>query len=212
MRLRQASDFCQCASRAFGSLSIRKGRHHMGFLDSIQGTFNRGTAAAGRATRAMRLNQRVNEINRERQKLAAQLGASLYEATKDNPDLRAGREALYDGIASLDAEREKTQEEIAAVEAEAAAAEAASQTYTCTRCGATVSAGDLFCSGCGASVEDIKKEIAERQAAETATVESGRTCPSCGAIVGVDDEFCMSCGAKMGPAEEGSVPKGEIVE
>lgn len=51
----------------------------MGFLDSLQGTLNRGTAAAERATRTLRLNQRVNDINKERQKLAAQLGASLYE-------------------------------------------------------------------------------------------------------------------------------------
>lgn len=184
----------------------------MGFLDSLQGTLNRGTAAAGRATRTMRLNQRVSEINRERQKLAAQLGASLYEATKGNPELRTGREALYDGIASLDAEREKTQREIAEVEAEAAAAEAAAQTYTCTRCGATVSATDMFCSGCGASVEEIKAEVAEQQASEAAAVESGRTCPSCGAVMGADDAFCMSCGAKVELEGDDPVPAGEIVE
>ena len=171
----------------------------MGFLDSLQGTLNRGTAAAERATRTLRLNQRVNDINKERQRLAAQLGASLYEATKDDASFRAGREALFDGIANLDAEREKCQLEIASIEAEAAAA----RTYTCTHCGASVSATDLFCSGCGTAIDVIKQEIAEQNAAAAdSAANSNRVCASCGAAMGEDDMFCMSCGTKYDPAAE----------
>ncbi len=181
----------------------------MGFLDSLQGTFNRGTAAAERATRSLRLNQRLNEINKDRQNLAAQLGAILYEETKNDPAARLGRDALYEGIANLDLEREKCQREIAELEAESAAAEEAARTYTCPRCGTTVQAGDLFCSGCGTKVEDIKSEI-EAQRRASAVSESGRTCPSCGAVLSLDDVYCVACGAKVSAGNDPVAPAEEV--
>ena len=51
------------------------------------------------------LAERVNELSRIRQGYTTQLGSSLYDATKDIPDLRWGRESLYEGIADCDAER-----------------------------------------------------------------------------------------------------------
>lgn len=60
---------------------------------------------ANRTGNTIKLKAQMSEAMKRRQTLAAQLGASLYEATKDDPELRAGREAIYDGIAAIDAER-----------------------------------------------------------------------------------------------------------
>lgn len=64
----------------------------MGLMDNITSAVNRGTAAAGRETEKIRLKARMNELTKQRQGLAAQLGASLYEATRGGgrrPALRA---------------------------------------------------------------------------------------------------------------------------
>ncbi len=53
------------------------------------------------------LRERIEELSRIRLGFTAHLGSSLYEATKDNAELRWGRESLYDGIATCDAERER---------------------------------------------------------------------------------------------------------
>ena len=70
----------------------------MSFLESVQSTFNRGVAAAGRTTDSVKLKGQMSDANKRRQSLAAQLGASLYDLTKDDPSFRQGREALYDVI------------------------------------------------------------------------------------------------------------------
>ena len=167
----------------------------MGFFDSVQQAMGRGGAAAGRAARTMKINVRLDEITKERQRLAAQLGASLYEATREDPAMRAGREALYDGIAALDAERDQRKAELEVIKAEAAADEEAAQTWVCPKCGAKVGATDLFCSGCGTSIEEIRAGAAAQAAASA----SGRTCSLCGAPLADDDMFCMTCGAKVEP-------------
>ena len=77
----------------------------MGFLDDLSDSFSDAKAAVGRSTSTMKLNSQLNEIKRRREGLVTQLGASLYDVTKDDPKLRAGREALYDGIAQCDIER-----------------------------------------------------------------------------------------------------------
>lgn len=163
----------------------------MGLLDSVTSTINRSTAAAGRATETVKIKARINEVNKRRQQLAAQLGASLYEETRENESLRAGREALYDGIASCDAERAECQRQLAEIEAQAASQAEAARTYTCPICGSTVGASDVFCSGCGTSREVILAQVAASPAAQ-ATI----FCASCGAPVGEGDAFCMACGAK----------------
>ena len=53
------------------------------------------------------LRERIGELARIRQGFAIHLGSSLYEATKDDENLRWGRESLYDGIAMCDNERER---------------------------------------------------------------------------------------------------------
>lgn len=161
----------------------------MGILDNMTAAVNRGTEQAGRAAEKLKLKNQINEINKRRQQLAAQLGASLYDATKDNAELRQGREALFDGIAACDAERAAAQAKIDELDAMAQAATVAAATYKCAVCGATMAGGDLFCSGCGAPAEKAK--------ASSAPAPSGPACASCGAPMGEGDMFCMSCGAKV---------------
>uniref|UniRef100_UPI0022E3AB1B zinc ribbon domain-containing protein n=1 Tax=Adlercreutzia equolifaciens TaxID=446660 RepID=UPI0022E3AB1B len=121
----------------------------MGFLDNVTSAVNRGTAAAGRGADKIKLNARIGELNKQRQGLAPQRGASLYEATRNDTALVSGREALYEGIARVDAEREECQRQIAAIDEQAAAAATAAAGFACAVCGARMTGADLFCSGCG---------------------------------------------------------------
>ena len=175
----------------------------MGFLDSLQSSVNRGMAATGRATSTMKLKAQMSEALKRRQALAAQLGASLYDVTKDDANLRAGREALYDGIAACDAERAQCQVEIERLEAESAAATAANSYYVCPFCGSHVVTTDLFCSGCGKPMAEITAALSAQQqapAAPVAPVPGAAACPQCGAPVNAGDAFCMSCGYNLAVA------------
>ena len=165
----------------------------MGFMDHITSAVNRGTAAAGREADKIKLKARMGELTKQRQGLAAQLGASLYEATREDAALRAGREALYDGIAACDAEKTECQRQIDALEAQAAESAQAAATFNCAVCGARMGGTDLFCSGCGAPIG---------KARPVAAAPSGPACPSCGVPLGESDLFCMSCGAKVAATDD----------
>lgn len=181
----------------------------MGFLDNVTSAVNRGTAAAGRGADKIKLGARIGELNKQRQGLAAQLGASLYEATRNDAALTAGREALYEGIARVDAEREECQRQIAAIDVQAAAAATAAAGFACAVCGARMTGADLFCSGCGAPADRARALSAPAPAAP-----SGPACASCGAPLGEGDVFCMSCGAKVIPATatDTGVSEAELIE
>ena len=184
----------------------------MGFLDNVTSAVNRGTAAAGRGADKIKLNARIGELNRQRQNLAAQLGASLYEATRGDAALTAGREALYDGIARIDAEREECQRQIAAIDEQAAAAATAATGFACAVCGAHMTGADLFCAGCGTPAERAR---AQAPAAPAPAAAAGPACASCGAPLGEGDMFCMSCGAKVAAPAVGAgagVGESELVE
>lgn len=127
----------------------------MGFLDSVANSLNRGVNTVSRSGKTAQLSLQMADLMRQRQNLAAQLGASLYEQTRNDPALTAGREALYDGIADIDVQRGRLEAQIEQIKAEQAAASAAAQTYRCPKCGSTVAAGDLFCSGCGLPIADV---------------------------------------------------------
>lgn len=179
----------------------------MSFFDDLQNSINRGVAGANRTGNTIKLKAQLSEAMKRRQTLAAQLGASLYEATKDDPELRAGREAIYDGIAAIDAERAGYQAEIDRIEAEAQAAQAAAVHYTCPFCGSTVAASDLFCSGCGKPMAEIEAAITKQRTGGIATAaapdaSSAATCPKCGFFINEGDTFCMNCGAKLESASE----------
>ena len=96
-----------------------------GIFDNFQASLNRGVNAVGRSTQTAQLNMQLKDLLKQRQNLAAQLGASLYEITKDNAEFRVGREAIYDGIAAVDAQRAQIEASIAEIKA-AQAAETAS--------------------------------------------------------------------------------------
>lgn len=180
----------------------------MGFFDSVQSTFNRGVAAAGRTSDQVRLKGQMSDANRRRQNLAAQLGASLYELTRNDPRFRAGREALYDGIASIDAERTQIQAELDRIEREAHAAQIASTHFACPFCGSQVGASDVFCSGCGRPMTEIQAALSASQGGAPANWD-GPVCPSCGSPMNVGDLFCMSCGYKLDAPAVAPTPEPE---
>lgn len=189
----------------------------MSFFDDLQNSINRGVAGANRTGNTIKLKAQLSEAMKRRQTLAAQLGASLYDATKDDPTFRAGREAIYDGIAAIDAERAGYQAEIDRIEAEAQAAQAAAVRYACPFCGSSVAASDLFCSGCGKPMAEIEAEITKRRTSGIATTaassaSSAATCPQCGFFINEGDTFCMNCGAKLeSEPEPAAVPEPESV-
>ena len=127
----------------------------MGFFNSVSNSLNRGVSTVSRSGKTAQLNLQLNELLKQRQGLAAQLGASLYEQTRHNPQFTVGREALYDGIEGIDAQRAAIELQIQQLKVEQAAATAAAQTYRCPNCGATVAATDLFCSGCGTPIAQV---------------------------------------------------------
>jgi hypothetical protein len=88
----------------------------VGILDSIQDGVNKGLDGAGRATKKVQLNSQLNDIDKQRERLLAQLGSSLFLETRTNPNFRAPREQIYAGIESLDARRSGIQNEIALLE------------------------------------------------------------------------------------------------
>lgn len=172
----------------------------MSFLDSVQSAVNKGTAAVGRSTQSVKLKMQVSELIKKRQNLAAQLGASLYETTKDDQNMRQGREELYDGIAKIDEEKASLEQEIAKIESEAEQAHNDARVYKCPKCGANVGATDMFCSGCGISIDEVKAAYAKAQ--ETlpeagASQSNTKTCVNCGAAIEQGAVFCMNCGAKQ---------------
>ena len=179
----------------------------MSFFDDLQNSINRGVAGANRTGSTIKLKAQLSEAMKRRQTLAAQLGASLYDATKDDLTFRAGREAIYDGIAAIDAERAGYQAEIDRIEAEAQAVQAAAVHYTCPFCGSTVAASDLFCSGCGKPMAEIEAAITKQRtsgiaSAAASDASSSATCPQCGAPINEGDVVSMSCGARLESAPE----------
>ena len=164
----------------------------MGFLDNLSSSVNRGVASAGRTTETFRLKNQLNDINKQRQALSAQLGASLYEMTRDNPELRAGREGLYDGIAALDAQRDAINAQIAQIEEQQRLQQAQAQVFICPKCGGRVGATDMFCMTCGLPIDQV------RAAASAPVMQPGQAaCPKCGAPMNAGGTFCMSCGTNV---------------
>ena len=137
----------------------------MGFLDDIQSAVNRGTDTAGRAGREAKLKLQKGELATRRRDVMSELGASLYDAVKGNPQLRFGREELFDKIAEIDAQAAEVDAQLAQIaketrdaQAQAAAAATAKPAANrpsrpvCAQCGAVLTGKAAFCSACGAAV------------------------------------------------------------
>ena len=175
----------------------------MGFLDNVTSVVNRGTASVQRTGRTTQLKMQLNELIKQRRDLAAQLGASLYDVVKDIPEMREGREPIFEGIEGIDKQRADIEAEIAQLEADAAAQLDAATTYKCPKCGYSVGSADLFCSGCGLPIAEVRAaSTASAPVADAAP--TGPACLACGAPLNEDDAFCMMCGAKVekAPAPE----------
>lgn len=183
----------------------------MGFLDDVQASVNRGVAGANRGVESMKLKNQMSDAMKRRQQLAAQLGASLYEVTREDAVLRSGREALYDGIAAIDQERDAIQAQLDELERQAAAAAQAAASIECPFCHTRISATDMFCCGCGKPMAEIQAAYAAAPAVpaepEPAPVAVQAVCPACGSPVNEGDAFCMNCGAKLGAAAPEPAPE-----
>ncbi len=164
----------------------------MGIMDDVTGALSRGTNAAERAARSTKLKADLRDVNKRRQGLAAQLGASLYEVTRENGEFRKGREELYEGIAQCDGERDEIQRALDQLQEAAAAEEVARQSFACCVCGAMLRGGDLFCSGCGTPADK-----ARQVQPATMSATAGLKCAACGASLKADYVFCMECGAPV---------------
>ena len=180
----------------------------MGLIDSITDAANKGASAVGKTSQSMKLKMKQDELMKRRRELVAQLGANLYEITKDDPKFRSGREELYTMIEGLDAERERIVREMAELEN----AQQQPTSFTCSRCGSAVRSDDKFCSGCGRSADEIFEE-AKAQASAAALVEPAPSivpleCPNCHLPLAEDDVYCMRCGRKVA-ADDSSVTESE---
>ena len=163
----------------------------MGFFDDIQGAVDRGMSTMERGVEIAKINARMREINQQRSNLAAQLGACLYERTKNDPSFTEGPETLYSGIARLDSERIEAQAMIEQLQNQPQQKAPARQLVTCPTCGSFCDPTDMFCCGCGAKVADFAAGSAASAAAGT------YYCPKCSAPFEEGDAFCMSCGARL---------------
>ena len=176
----------------------------MGFLDEMQASLDRTAADAGRALQVNKLKGQMNDALKRRQQLAGQLGASLYEVTKDNAELRQGREELYDDIAAIDMERAQLQAQVDELERQAQAAAYAAAYVDCPFCHNRLQQSSMFCSGCGKSMAEIQAELARQAQAAPMPVEAqvspadgAAVCPACGAPIQTGHAFCMNCGHKL---------------
>ena len=163
----------------------------MGFFDDIQGAVDRGMSTMERGVEIAKINARMREINQQRSNLAAQLGACLYERTKNDPSFTEGLETLYSGIARLDSERIEAQAMIEQLQNQPQQKAPSRQLVTCPTCGSFCDPTDMFCCGCGAKVADFAAGSAASAAAGT------YYCPKCSAPFEEGDAFCMSCGARL---------------
>jgi hypothetical protein len=123
----------------------------MGFLDDVSASLNRGANAGARGAKMIKLKAQIGEVARQRAEFAAQLGAVVYTATKDDPEARAGRETFYAGIEDCDQRTAQLEAEYASLDAEGAAADGQAKSL-CPQCGAPISPNDRFCVACGAQL------------------------------------------------------------
>lgn len=153
------------------------------------------------------LRARIRDVEERRVPWETKLGASLYDATKDDLVLREGREELYASLEELDAERAGYEAELDALRAAARArvdrerllAQAVEDDapFDCPFCGRHIASGDRFCAGCGRPVEEGRRELVARMLSEQYEAAEDPVCPACGSPVREGDRFCISCGAKL---------------
>lgn len=179
----------------------------MGFFDtamnSIKGAANRGGAAAQRAARTMSIQSELGSLQQRKMVANAEFGASVYAALEAFPELREGREALIENIASIDARRVELEAELAQIAAEseeAAREREAAVSQARESMGAAVAQAR---ESVGSAVSKTRESVSSytsglAASAATTTVPEGMfVCPKCGELVAFEDRFCMGCGTPV---------------
>jgi hypothetical protein len=168
----------------------------MGFLENVQGGFNRGVASASRTSKKVQTNLQINDARRRVDSLYLQLGKVLYEQTKDDGEFRLGHENLYlsiedahstIGLLQTDLQQLELERHVAAASSPSflpafpsRSSSASMQGITCPNCGSLAQADGTFCISCGADIASAS--------------QSCITCEQCGASLLPDALFCMACG------------------
>ena len=160
----------------------------MGFLDGAGNLLNRGVANAGRSTRSLSIKATLTDLKKQREELCCQLGASLYEETRQMASLHDPRQALYAAIEALDVQRATLQNELADIEEQARLARAAGS-RRCPSCGTPFGPEDMVCVECGTRVESPSSVLLLGR--------SDLSCAVCGEPLAGDVRFCMNCGATV---------------
>ena len=168
----------------------------MGFLDEASNLLNRGVANAGRGTRSLSIKAQLNDLKKQREELCRQLGAALYEQTRNDPECRKPHEPLYAAIDALDVQSSSLHSELAAIEQQAHLSQAGAL-WRCPACASPVGSDDAFCVNCGMRVGPPDSPQA-----------SSRFCRICGAPLEAGVRFCVGCGA---PADPEPAPVAEHV-
>lgn len=92
-------------------------RYHMGLLEgfssSFQHAFKSGADAAEKTTRKLKLKASLSDAKHRLRTSQANLGADVYQETKDDVTFRSGREELYTAIENAQREVETLEAEIA---------------------------------------------------------------------------------------------------
>ena len=202
----------------------------MGFFDDLQHSVNKGMEAASRTGQQAKLSLERSNLESQREDLYAQLGKGLYDVVCANGELRAGREPLLDGIASLNeqiadvARRIDALAQPAPATAPAAArtpgtpavastsaapgtpAPAGITTCFCSVCGARVSTSDRFCQVCGTPMTQILEAagvvVAEPAPQPTPVAQpEPEPAPQPEAEAAPATVTCPGCGAAIDPGD-----------
>lgn len=158
----------------------------MGILDDLKMVVDQGGVRLSRSGRTAQLRMHLSELSKQRNELAAELGASLYYATREDEALRLGREMIYDGIAKIDLQIDEIRRQLATSDEVVDRAGS-----TCPTCGAHLADDARFCSKCGTPIPEQATPV------EVAETQRASCCPHCGYPRTEEDLFCLNCGALL---------------
>ena len=151
----------------------------MAFIDQLGKMItNAGQETATKAknlSSITKLNNTINSLHIEINRLSQELGKAYYERHKNDEVFPEDSERMT-AIKNAYAEISKYQEQIDQIKGMG----------RCPNCGASTPADSVFCSSCG-----------NRLVHEAAVSTEGKTCHQCHATVGPNDLFCMACGADL---------------
>jgi uncharacterized Zn finger protein (UPF0148 family) len=160
----------------------------MSWLDDFKDVVNQGGASITRASRAAKAQFEISELEKQRKDLFEELGASLYYATREDENLRFGREMIYNQIAKIEHRREELVREV-----ELSNGGAAIQSRVCAKCGKPLEEGAVFCSNCGTAVAEEEPA----QINDSADEAQELVCPRCSHPLSKEDLFCPGCGTRL---------------